>query len=158
MRPAKTIFKDKSKTQQHMADDVNINKLVAKHGIGQIQLQDKPLQFLDLSGVESFHDMQNKVKQIEQGFMNLPAKLRGQFNNKSHLFAAFIADEKNHPQAWSMGLMEDPDGLLQNAWEAMHPTPEQIKAKSTPVDEPVQTTLDNHADKDSADKATAKND
>ena len=120
-----------------MANDVNINKLVAKHGLQNVQIQDKPLQFLDISNIGTFHEMQNKVAEVEQGFARLPSKIRGHFKNKANNLADYMADSRNHPEAWSLGLLEDEDGLLQNAWEKLHPKKEEIKE---PVKAPEKTT------------------
>lgn len=141
-----TIFKDKSKTQQHHADDVNINKLIAKHGLANTPVRDIQSNYMDISNIQTFHEMQNHVARIDQGFAKLPSSIRTKFRNQSANFAEFIENEKNHPEAWALGLMTDEDGLLQDAWEKLHPTEEQIARKkaqeaknSTPVDDSANT-------------------
>lgn len=142
----KDFSKEKTITQQHMTDAVNINKLVAKHGIANIQVIDRPQQYLDVSNVKSFHEMQSHVVMVEQNFMKLPANIRGRFKNKANNMAEFMSDAKNYPEAWKMGLMDDPDGLLEDAWNMLHKPKEPEKTEeSTPVVEPEQTTLDDKA-------------
>ena len=50
----------------------------------------------------------NAVREASEGFMELPAKLRAQFDNDPQLFLEFVADDANRDKAVELGLIKAP--------------------------------------------------
>lgn len=78
--------KEKSRTQQHLKEEVDINNIVAravKTGIlgDPVAMASRKAIFGDFSEVGSFHESLNKVKAAEEAFMELPADVRKRFDH-----------------------------------------------------------------------------
>lgn len=108
---------DKSKVQQHHAQSADLNYLVARHTAGPGRFG-QPLgnpnasrqpRFMDLSDSASYHDMLNRVTQIDTMFHRLPARLRGRFKNRPEMLLAFCEDPANAREAVKLGLIDDPE-------------------------------------------------
>lgn len=87
---------DASLTQQHLADETDINKLVERFVVtGEIpQLTMPPLQG-DFTNVPTYQEALNLMRAADASFMQLDAKIRSQFDNDPGKFVDFASDEKN---------------------------------------------------------------
>lgn len=100
--------KDKSLTDQSFKESVDINTLVERFGItGQMpQVLNLP-KYGDFTGVFDFQTAMNSVRTAEEGFMELPAKIRARFHNNPQELLQFIENEENRPEAIKLGLITD---------------------------------------------------
>jgi len=132
-----TKMDSKSKVQQHQRNDVDINQLIRKHGILNSPVHQKEGNFVDLSNMPSFHEMQNIVAKTKQAFERLPSHIRGKFRNKPEEMAAYLNDSKNHVEAWRLGLIKDETGEIQEKWEKSQKdsSPRESKKEATPEKE-----------------------
>jgi len=102
------IFTEKSKTQQHLKDDVDINNIVkkyVKHGTISHLTKTAPI-YGDFSEVTSLDDAINKINGAADLFAELPAKVRDQFKNDPFEFIKFTetADSEDYKR---IGLIEE---------------------------------------------------
>jgi len=108
-----------SRTQQHFQPETDINALVKKHLGG-------PNRFSGLSGVgnpnatrqlhfgevpsESYHEMLNKVTDVQNLFRSLPSRVRGRFRDPYQLLR-WVENPENREEALKSGFIHDPDAL-----------------------------------------------
>lgn len=127
----------KAKVQQHHAASADLNQMMARHmagpgrqgiPIGNPNATRQP-RFLDLSSGDSYHDMLNRVTQIDTMFSRLPARLRGRFRNNPELLLRFAEDPANTKEAVKLGLIDDPE-VIQAVLEAEQMDLEQEAAKA----------------------------
>lgn len=104
-RKAKSFKGCKKLTQQHHAVDTNINTIVNRMIGGHLPSQNvKQPFFADISGVGTFHEMQNFICKVNQNFMRLPAKIRARFKNDPRNLVEFLQDDTNRREAEALGL------------------------------------------------------
>ncbi|WNK13734.1 MAG: internal scaffolding protein [Microvirus sp.] len=96
---------DKSRAQQHMVDDTDINKLVERYLVtGEMpQLKAPPLQG-DFSQVMTYQESLNLMIEAQRSFDALPAKIRNRFENDPGQFVDFCSNEANRDEVRQMGL------------------------------------------------------
>lgn len=97
--------KDKTLTQQHMADECDINKLVERFVVtGEIkQLEMPPLQG-DFTKIPTYQEALNLMIEANKSFMAMPAKVRNRFENDPGQFIDFCSNEQNRDEMRQMGL------------------------------------------------------
>lgn len=107
----------KSKVQQHFKDQADAGQRIRKHmatsgrfgqPIGDPNATRQP-RFLDLSSSDSYHDMLNRVTQINSMFGALPARIRTQFQNRPEVLMKFCENPANTATAVKLGLIDDPE-------------------------------------------------
>nr|WAE43330.1 MAG: internal scaffolding protein [Microviridae sp.] len=97
---------EESKTQQHFADEVNINSIMERYA--KTQVIDVPeLQgvFGDFSGEVEFLTYQNALKEANDQFMMLDAKIRRRFENSPVELLKFLEVPENRAEAIELGLI-----------------------------------------------------
>lgn len=99
------VFKNPSLTQQHFAQDVNINSIIAKFKTTGTMPQgaQKP-SFGDFTGID-FQQAQNIIAQANEGFMALPSALRKRFGHDPQNLINFVNNEANRDEAIKLGLI-----------------------------------------------------
>lgn len=106
---------DASLTQTEFQDDCDIN-----HQIAQYQRHRLPLpthwQSVPVDQVQDIHatyiDVINSVREVDEAFADLPAKVRSRFDNDPLKLAQFLADPANHSEAYDLGLVQSaPESL-----------------------------------------------
>lgn len=105
------IFKGKSRTKQSEAAACDINNIM-KHfeATGQVNhLQRFDPKYGDFTNVDNFQDAQNKVRNAESAFENLPSRIRNRFNNDPRELIAFMEDQENFDEAVELGLVDKPE-------------------------------------------------
>jgi len=105
----KLVFERKTKTQQHMSDATDINRIMArylKNGGSLEKLPDPFGAYADLSDLGDFQENMNKVAHATYLFNLLPAKLREELRNDPSKLEPWLQDPDNHPRAVKMGLMK----------------------------------------------------
>lgn len=97
--------KDKSLTQQHMADECDINKLVERFVVtGEIPRLTMPPMQGDFTKIPTYQEALNLMIEANRSFMQMPAKIRNRFENDPGQFIAFCSDEANRDEIRQMGL------------------------------------------------------
>lgn len=106
------VNSEPSLTQQHFAEECDINNIVEKYLISGV-LGD-PLaspsvspMYGDYSSVEDFHYAQTIIAHATQAFDLLPAALRKRFNNDPAQLLSFLEDESNLEEAIKLGLVDN---------------------------------------------------
>lgn len=94
-----------TRTQQHLKDETDINKIVAR------MLNDQPVRVnirmpvsSDFVDHLSFQDAQNAVIAAKASFMQLDAKVRARFNNDPGAFVEFAVNPDNIEECRKLGL------------------------------------------------------
>lgn len=104
------LFTEPTLAQQHFKDDCDVNVIVSRFiktgQLPQVTAQAMYGDFLDAPN--SYQDALNAVIQAQDGFDELPAKLRERFANDPYELLKFVSDEKNRDEAISLGLIPSP--------------------------------------------------
>lgn len=96
---------DESLTQQHQAEEADINTIVRRFGVtGHLPESARPVFFGDFDDVFDFQSAQNAVIAADRAFMALPADLRARFANDPQKFVEFCSDEANVEELRKLGL------------------------------------------------------
>lgn len=98
-----------SLTQQHQKDETDINKMSAK--LMRARAAGNPTGRKPFFGVipsETFHEMLNKVTDIDNQFRRLPGKVRFRFRNNPEMLLRFLEDSTNLDEAVKLGLVNPP--------------------------------------------------
>lgn len=96
--------KDESLADQSQKDDADINVIVARALAGQ-QLPDvRAPQYGDFSEIGDYRSAVTAVREMEERFMTLPAKVRARFENDPQALLEFCSDEANRDEAIALGL------------------------------------------------------
>jgi phage internal scaffolding protein len=113
-----------SLAQQHFKDECDINNILRQFNITGL-LPESPLspRYGDFSGIGDYHTALNRVIAAQDEFEALPAQIRARFNNDPAELIEFLEDDKNRPEAESLGLV---DKAAAEAVEAANTTPEKV--------------------------------
>lgn len=95
-----------SLARQEFADECDINVIMARYErTGEVPLGGKQPRYVDLAGApQTLMETLQLLKEAEEAFMRLPAKVRREFDNDPVAFADFAMDEENLPQMREWGL------------------------------------------------------
>lgn len=100
---------DPTKTQQHQAEEADINTIVRRFGIsGQLPQGVHAPTYADFDDVVDFQSAQNAIIQARDSFMKMPAGLRARFDNDPGMFVDFCSDEANREELVKLGLVVAP--------------------------------------------------
>ena len=95
---------DSSLTQQSFAHETDINTIVDRFmKSGVLPTPALMPQFSDYDGVFDFQSAMNVVRQADENFMRLDARVRSRFNNSPQKFLEFFADPDNRLEASALG-------------------------------------------------------
>lgn len=113
---------DKTRTQQHFADDADINVIVKRFGLtGQLPQGVRMPQYADFEEAIDFQTAMNAIRAAQESFDAMPANVRARFHNDPGEFVDFVANEENRAEAEKLGLVlpktklhteADQDGVL----------------------------------------------
>lgn len=96
---------DPSLTQQQFADESDINNIVDRFmKTGHIPTPTSMPQYMDYEGVFDFQTAMNAVRQADENFMRMDAKVRARFHNSPQEFLEFFANPDNTEEAVRLGL------------------------------------------------------
>jgi len=96
---------DASLTQQQFRDECDINNIVDQFmKTGHLPTPASMPQYVDYEGVFDFHTAMNAVRQADENFMRMDAKIRARFHNSPQEFLEFFADPANADEAVRLGL------------------------------------------------------
>jgi len=96
---------DVSLTQQQFADESDINNIVDRFmKTGHLPTPQTMPQYADYDGVFDFQSAMNVVRQADENFMRMDAKVRSRFHNSPQEFLEFFANPDNVDEAVRLGL------------------------------------------------------
>ena len=96
---------DPSLTQQQFRDESDINTIVDRFmKTGHLPDPVSMPQYVDYEGVFDFQSAMNVVRQADENFMRMDAKVRSRFHNSPQEFLEFFADPANTEEAVRLGL------------------------------------------------------
>ena len=96
---------DASLTQQQFKEESDINTIVDRFlKSGVLPTAASMPQYVDYEGVFDFQSAMNVVRQADENFMRLDAKVRARFNNSPQAFLEFFANPDNAEEAVRLGL------------------------------------------------------
>lgn len=122
-----------SLTQQHFADECDINTILRRFNITG-QLPEAPLspRYGDFSGIGDYHSCLNAVLLATEQFEALPAAIRARFGNDPAELIEFLDNADNRSEAIELGLLDRSSDLgssnseLPNAEAPKEPTPSTV--------------------------------
>jgi len=97
---------EQTKTEQSQKDEVDINKIVARHGTELIAQVAALQQFTydDVTG-NDFQESMNAILQAKESFSLVPSEIRKHFDNDPAKFMDYIHNPENKDQLVAWGLM-----------------------------------------------------
>ncbi|QCQ85124.1 internal scaffolding protein [Blackfly microvirus SF02] len=96
-----------SLTQQHFADETDVNNIVARFeqtGLWPETTGFEP-RYGDTTLLPEFHEAQNLVAQAHNSFSMLDANVRRRFNNDPAEFLAFVSEPGHDDELRALGLL-----------------------------------------------------
>lgn len=92
--------------QQQFAEDSDLNVLVRRFGINRVAITPRQVEeYSDFTDVVDFHTAQQRIVEARERFMELPARLRDEFDHDPALFLEFVTDPENYEEAQELGLV-----------------------------------------------------
>lgn len=109
-RSKPTIASGEGRTKQSFREQVNINSIMAKFNkTGMINHLNRTQPFYgDVSGIVSYQESLNIVKNAEDLFMGMSAEIRSKFANDPANMIAFLNDPANRDEAIKLGMVLAP--------------------------------------------------
>ena len=112
--PVDTTFDGESLTQQHFADECDINNIISNFDrTGYLVDPTLPVgrspQFGDFTQVMDYAEAQQIVIDANNAFANLPSRLRDRFANDPSKLLDFLSRKENLDEAISLGLVDRRD-------------------------------------------------
>jgi phage internal scaffolding protein len=105
--------KDPSMTKQAYKEDVDINNILRRFEVGQLQyIGNGEGIYADISEAPDYIAAQNILRRANEQFEALPASIRDRFANSPEKFLEFMNDESNYDEQLKLGLVhakEDPE-------------------------------------------------
>lgn len=100
--------KDPTKTQQHMADETDINVIVRRYtATGELPNRSQPPMSGDFTDAGGMQEAMDLVVRARMAFMEQPAEIRARFNNDPVQFVEFCSDERNRDDMRRMGMWSE---------------------------------------------------
>lgn len=94
-----------SKTQQHFADECDINAIVAQYQMGRAPIAPERIPLGDdFYNITDYQSAMNAVRKGHEAFHELPANVRSQFNNDAQAFVTYVTNPANIDSVRAMGL------------------------------------------------------
>jgi len=113
---------DASLTQQQFKEESDINTIVSRFmKSGVLPDSINMPQYMDYEGVFDFQSAMNTVRQADENFMRMDAKVRARFNNSPQEFLEFFGNPENTEEAIRLGLAI-PKPVVETQVSAAEPT------------------------------------
>lgn len=123
------FFEEPTRTQQHFAQECNINEILRKYSItGVLPVNSQEAWYADISDIPaSYQEALEISKRAQEHFLTLPAKVRAFFENNCSLYVDFVTNPSEADIA---------TGIELGLWTAPDPAP----ANETPAEKQVEPT------------------
>lgn len=123
-----------TKTQQHMRDECDINKLVALHGITNLEIYgiQQPREYGVVPAID-YKESLDIIKAADSMFENLPSHIRNEFRGDPELYLKFMEDPANLELMAKNGLLSvEATKTLKEAHDARETALRAPKPKEEP--------------------------
>lgn len=103
--------RDESLTQQHFAEDADINVIARRYGLGEGPLPPAPHDpryYGDFTDLPDLRTALDEIRYAKQHFAALPASLRSRFSNNPANLWDFVMNPDNADEAVRLGLLAKP--------------------------------------------------
>lgn len=132
VRKVVTVNKEPSLTQQQHKDEVDVNKIIAKHRkTGQLShIQNNPGAYSDLSNLGDYQEALNTVIKADSLFSDLPSDVRKEFGNDPRNLINFMGDSSNEERARELGLLNPLPPVLDQTPEKAPEKPPEAAPKA----------------------------
>lgn len=125
-----------TKVIQSAKDECDINTIVRNFGItGQLPPNTRVPRYGDFSEVTDYRSAMQAVREAEESFMAMPARVRAQFDNDPQKFLEFVENPANGDALVELGLATKPKREPQtapNGAPGANPVPPSIPPNSAP--------------------------
>ena len=130
-RPTVTMNTEPTMTKQSLAEELDVNRIIKRYqDTGHLQ---KASEFEGLYGEFGSLDLREAIEKVEKAnelFMEVPSKIRAQFENDAGAWIDFVTNPDNIEQVRAWGMAPEPEPAPEPAPE---PTPEpQPDPQATP--------------------------
>ena len=104
----KTPVVGESKTQQHLADEVDVRNIIKKHDRTGIidHVQRGVAHYGDYTKINEYRTYLDFVMAAQESFNALPSNIRQRFHNDAGVFYEYATDPKNENSMVEMGLFK----------------------------------------------------
>jgi len=119
-------------TQQNQLNETDINRMSAKYLRTRLAGNPngrKPM-FINVPSA-TFHDMMNKVVQIQDQFQRLSANIRRKFMNNPTVMLSWLENPDNRREGVKMGLIHDPELAYAIEQESARKRPTEVQQDLT---------------------------
>lgn len=107
-------------TQQQFKEECDINVILERFGqTGELPTSSRMPVSGDFTGVSDFQSAMQLVRQAEESFMGLPAKVRAEFGHDPQRVLEFLEDPANRDKAVELGLVEKPPEKTRDVVQAV---------------------------------------
>ena len=135
----KTMPEGKSRTNQSMSKDADINNIMKRYEKTGLIEHTNQYQgdYGDFTQAMEYHEALNFVRASQEMFMTLPAPIRAEFDNDAGRFLSFVNDPKNAEAMIEMGLAtRRTDGQGEGASGGSPETPPETPSEDRPSTPP----------------------
>lgn len=121
-------------TKQSFADEVDINKIIARFDkTGMIShLNDREPFYGDVSEFRDYQDSLNMVMRADELFMGMSADVRSRFSNDPVQMISFLDDPKNYDEAVKLGMITP----------RVEPEPQKVEVVNMASKEPIEPVVE----------------
>lgn len=124
---------DPTMTQQHFAEECDINTIVRRFGItGELPTGVRMPTYADYSNVVDFHTAMNAIAKANEAFDEMPVEVRARFHHDPGEFVDFCSQESNRSEAIKLGLVLPQAVDLANSAPAAKPPISPTEAPAAP--------------------------
>ncbi|EOZ9388824.1 hypothetical protein ACQYE5_000693 [Enterobacter cancerogenus] len=106
---AGVLFELPTRTQQHFADEVDINQIVARAistGNHALFTPQQRQEFYDATFFTDYMDALSVLDDVRDDFSSLPSSVRKEFGHDPDKYVAFMSNPQNMHKAVEMGLLQ----------------------------------------------------
>ena len=104
-----TSCPEKTLAQQQFKDECDINTIMERFGVtGMVPTNVRQPLAMDFVEATDYQSALNALIEAEQSFMEMPAKVRAEFDNDPGKFIDFFEREENRERAIELGLIQKP--------------------------------------------------
>lgn len=100
-------FTERSKTDETLLDEVNVNSIMAKFKkTGQLtHLSQRIMKYADMSNITTLGDALDIITKSREDFLQLPSEIRAKFGNDPIQFVEYVNNPENFEELTEMGLL-----------------------------------------------------
>lgn len=104
-----TSCPEETLAQQQFRDECDINTILDRFGVtGMVPTNVRQPLAVDFIEATDYQSALNALMEAEQSFMEMPAKIRAEFDNDPGKFIEFFELEENRERAVQLGLIQKP--------------------------------------------------